>query len=475
MGIHNFYNWLNKEYYNCFIDYSYYEKVKSSYLCIDLNSIIYKCYEEYHDVDLPDDNKYAIINNNIINVIKNYIKIFNPTKKIIISIDGVSPLLKQKHSKKRRFLKNNKNYSNIISPGTEYMKSLKIKLTNEFTDSNIILSTYEENGEGEHKIFKLLNSNVNKYDKVYIISNDTDLILLSYKYYCYIYVVFDIHNVFDVYTWKDNIRINYNDLILIMCLFGNDYILKHPILTIIYDLKNVFFIYNEYYTITNKNIFENNKINIENFAIFLKILNNYESTNLYKYKHLITYACCNIDKNANIEDFIKDKKEIMKNKISINNNIIPNEEFIQQYYSCRIHNMDDIDNMTERYLQSIQWCIMYYKNNIPYLWVWDYKYNCSPFINTVYNLLNKEIIDKSLYIIPKMEYNETEFIPSITEQLLYTLNKDYLQEYKDFVKKFNSNFENVKIDIIYINGYLTYNLIINYINYKDIKLYLLNI
>ena len=146
----------------------------------------------------------------IINYIKFIIDYVNPQDLVYIAVDGVAPLAKINQQRKRRYksveeneiknniykkydIPNNTNWSNIvITPGTEFMKKLdkKIKdcissnkLLNQHNTNQvkIIYSSYEERGEGEHKILQYLKNNYkNNTEKTHIVYGlDADLIFLT--------------------------------------------------------------------------------------------------------------------------------------------------------------------------------------------------------------------------------------------------------------------------------------------------------
>jgi 5'-3' exonuclease len=138
----------------------------------------------------------------IINYIKFIIDYVNPQDLVYIAVDGVAPLAKINQQRKRRYksveeneiknniykkydIPNNTNWSNIvITPGTNFMKKLD-KVIKQYIDDNkrikIIYSSYEERGEGEHKILQYLKNNYkNNTEKTHIVYGlDADLIFLT--------------------------------------------------------------------------------------------------------------------------------------------------------------------------------------------------------------------------------------------------------------------------------------------------------
>ena len=113
---------------------------------------------------------------NYINFLIDYVK---PTELIYIAVDGVAPVAKINQQRKRRYksvidnqikynlqrkyhIPHNESWSNIvITPGTEFMIKLdkalcKLKASNK----KIMYSSYQEPGEGEHKILQYIKKNI---------------------------------------------------------------------------------------------------------------------------------------------------------------------------------------------------------------------------------------------------------------------------------------------------------------------------
>ena len=135
---------------------------------------------------------------NYINYLIDYVK---PTELIYIAVDGVAPVAKLNQQRKRRYksvidnqikynlqrkyhIPHNESWSNIvITPGTNFMIKLDkalIKLKN--TNNKIIYSSYQEPGEGEHKILQYIKNNIKPDTQDYnvIYGLDADLIFLTF-------------------------------------------------------------------------------------------------------------------------------------------------------------------------------------------------------------------------------------------------------------------------------------------------------
>ena len=117
------------------------------------------------------------------------IKIINPKKKIYIAFDGVAPVSKLEQQRQRRYksyiqgtvLNETQKWDKCaITPGSKFMDSLSNYLKNKFNTPKFILSTSNDPGEGEHKIFAYIRENNFEVDeKLVIYGLDADLIMLS--------------------------------------------------------------------------------------------------------------------------------------------------------------------------------------------------------------------------------------------------------------------------------------------------------
>jgi 5'-3' exoribonuclease 1 len=196
MGIPAYFSFLVKNYPRILKNIGHFERTTIHNLLLDSNSIIYEAvqthinnYDEFGSSQLFEDK----IINDVIIKIEDYITFIKPSDLIYITFDGVAPLAKMKQQRTRRhkgiFLNDNKIPKwnrNKITPGTDFMNNLTIKINKHFkkrekkyNTKKILVSCTDEPGEGEHKIMHYLRNNINK-DKVSTIYGlDSDLIMLS--------------------------------------------------------------------------------------------------------------------------------------------------------------------------------------------------------------------------------------------------------------------------------------------------------
>jgi 5'-3' exonuclease len=144
--------------------------------------------------------------------IMDYILFIKPTNRVYIAFDGVAPFAKMNQQKTRRYKSHfmdvflngqptNKWNTANITPGTQFMQNLSRKMNEYFSDKNIqnkttvkewIISTSDECGEGEHKLFQYIRKHPCKDENIVVYGLDSDLIMLAIFHYhlynnCYIF------------------------------------------------------------------------------------------------------------------------------------------------------------------------------------------------------------------------------------------------------------------------------------------------
>jgi len=175
------------------------DEIEYCHLFMDCNSIIYDTVHGFVDNIPTDDN----IIDAVLCQIDKYIREISPKYTIYIAFDGVAPFAKMKQQRTRRYKSHlmseifpsyKQKWDTVkITPGTEFMKKLsKSVMTyfdsseNRYNVSKVIVSTSNEPGEGEHKLFQYIRDNDFKNDNVIIYGLDSDLFMLSifnHEYY----------------------------------------------------------------------------------------------------------------------------------------------------------------------------------------------------------------------------------------------------------------------------------------------------
>lgn len=172
------------------------------YLCFDFNCLIHTVAQHAARELRTRYKKPANLHKAIFSRIAAYTLaltgLVKPRLGTYVAVDGVPPLAKIVQQRKRRYMSVfEAEYraklgegeaptlwnSNIVTPGTKFMEDLHAHLHEAFTAAglNIEYSSYEEPGEGEHKIFAWLAGKAPQVPlpAVLIYGLDADMIMLS--------------------------------------------------------------------------------------------------------------------------------------------------------------------------------------------------------------------------------------------------------------------------------------------------------
>ena len=492
MGVPCFYAYIVKNHTNIIKEFIT-KNIDNFYM--DCNSLIYDAVFELNKDDSVDksnhDNYEKILIQLIIKKIFILINFVNPKQNCIIAFDGVAPLAKLNQQRIRRFkssyestIKNSITQvtntttwnRSCITPGTSFMKKLALKIetlkfNNNINNLNIITSTSNEEGEGEHKIFDYIRNNIdehNKHDTV-IYGLDADLIMLSLNHidYCNkIYLYRDtpsfISNIdrslnpnknylMDITMLGNTISSDFNDnkrikdYIFLCFLLGNDFMPHNPSLNIRTNGMNVILnYYNEYIVKKRLYLIIENEIQWKNVNILIKNLAEEEHTRIKEeYNKRNEYKINNKSKNIN------DKLEnnlLMLPLLDRNDELFinPSETKWQQRYYTSLFNCNNVKlnntlkNICTNYIEGLEWTFKYYTIGC-YDWSWKYNYAYAPLLS-----------DLSIFI----PYFNTEYFPTISKnvvnpytQLAYVLPQDSLhllpENIHDYVlEKYNHYYTN---------------------------------
>ena len=406
MGIPYYFYYLTKKYSNIIVREL---PKKINIYAIDFNGII-------HPEAANETNEEKLIIN-LWNKINNYNDLYKP-EKLIICIDGVAPFAKIIQQRKRRYLTFYKNKidkvvstwdTNAISPGTKFMN----KLNNYIIENNknkYIFSGSNEAGEGEHKIFKLINENDNDNDneKPIIINGlDADLIILS--------LISGKNNIYlmrenkDKITYVniDNLKLaiiaeleskwcieNTTDLIesyCVMCsILGNDFIPHILNLNIKSGGLDKLINITEIAIRANGPLVENNEINQKTLSEIFNLISENEDA------EIIDLINKEIEKKP--RDFtLKSQEYGVKNKDPVLNDIYNNSKKWRYYYYKKLFdiniNSDSSSTASSNYIKGIYWTYNYYKKfDLDYTWY--YPYNYPPTAKDISNYLKVNTIEQ---------------------------------------------------------------------------------
>lgn len=198
MGIPSYFSYIVKNHANI-IRRLKQNTIQVNNLYLDCNSIIY---DAVHSMDSASITTNGIISH-VIAKIEEYISLIQPNQNVFIAFDGVAPVAKLEQQRDRRYKSwfQNEIFKGIkktsvdpwntaaITPGTVFMSELGAKINSHFLKkhlryncSKIMVSTSDDCGEGEHKLFQYIRSNPEEHADgivTVVYGLDADLIMLS--------------------------------------------------------------------------------------------------------------------------------------------------------------------------------------------------------------------------------------------------------------------------------------------------------
>jgi len=220
MGIPSYFSYIIKNHANIIRNLQHHRnraKTQFSSIYLDCNSIIYDAVRMVES-DTGAQHKSKTVEDRIITaVIQNiwhYIELIRPTKTVYIAFDGVAPFAKMAQQRVRRYktgymasidfssetpqsASSKKWNTTAITPGTDFMRLLSMRVRREFDNSNsrigcesIIVSASDEAGEGEHKMFEHMRQTATPDENIVVYGLDADLIMLS------LFHVFSYENIY---------------------------------------------------------------------------------------------------------------------------------------------------------------------------------------------------------------------------------------------------------------------------------------
>lgn len=478
MGVPGFFIWLWKKYQNSsqkFISDESLENIQD--LFIDANCLIhpqcFKILEENKNWQDIDDLEQKMINQ-IINYLDYIIEFVKPQRTIYIAIDGVAPVAKIKQQRLRRFKsskdryifesikrKHHKEITNFwtnasISPGTKFMEKITRGIQNYCKNcENIIFSSAQDPGEGEHKILQYIKQH--QIDKCVIYGLDADLIFLALSsHQNNIYLLREksnikllesnnIFNYVDIDIMKNKIleqmqqligdEINLeknriiNDFIFLCYFLGNDFLPHLPSIDIgHYDkiMGNGLDILLEAYVTSFLNvndylIYHDDKITF-NKTFLTYLLNNlaiYEDSFFVKQYHHHKKIVSNskdpyereIFKINNLQFKFNDPIELGKDEP-----ILWKYRYYKEYFHCTLNQKNFVKDLCHHYFTGLLWVAEYYFNKCP-AWEWYFPYDHGPFLSDLVNNLRS-------FKFESINFNLGEPLDPLT-QLLCILPRDY--------------------------------------------------
>lgn len=404
-----------------------------THLLFDYNSLIHPASQQFLK-DLkkqPKDLEKGILQE-VWKCTQEIIEIVRPEKSVQIFIDGVAPIAKMNQQRRRRFLSIYRKKlsgleslwdSNTISPGTTFMgrlhASLKAHIRLNKQHYQYYLSTSDEPGEGEHKIFKRLREKqVDNQDVKVIYGMDADLIMLSLiSNFENIYLMRDNSTYLDINALRKgilmdlyhNYHLNFEESVLenpfsekareiiesyiVLCfILGNDFI-PHPIHINLKKggheelIMHAVNLWNK----TDIPIVDINTNTIQ-WNFITQLLDTLSMTeNDTVYKTVYDYKNKKALSEPDIENYPLIHKDPFIDEMLYH---IDKNKWRQYYYkhlfNTALNDTTIIKNSCDLYIKGILWTYQYYKQ-IPKDPNWYYPYAYAPSIRDISNHLNIHI------------------------------------------------------------------------------------
>ena len=431
MGIPSYFSYIIKNYSNIMRSLKEVLKNDMHHLFMDCNSIVYDAFRTIEGVE--NMNVYVLeelLIDLVLKKIDEYLILVKPKKTAYIAFDGVAPLAKMEQQRSRRYKNMNPNRSvwstSNITPGTEFMKKLSKKLVGKFEGyknpaitANIIVSTSEEPGEGEHKLFQYIRTSpsISTTDTCGVYGLDSDLIMLALfhsQYFETIYVFREatefIKSSVDIKTESENeccfmdikqlsdsivkemqcgidVRSRIYDYIFLCFFLGNDFLPHFPSLNLrTHGIDMLLEIYRLYIGKFSDRSFisefgKDLKIQWKWVSAFIKELSKREHDYLlqeYSLREKWDRRPWPIDTDKDLE-FLKLSVPVIYRPEE--GYICPSEKgWEQRYYKCLFEKETAIKDVCKNYVDGLQWVFKYYTQKCPD-WKWRYNYHYPPLLS----------------------------------------------------------------------------------------------
>lgn len=418
MGVKHFFIWLSKHFKTCIKEIPLNKKtinVTIDNLCIDLNGVFHPCAQrvyEYGDckprarlLKKARKKKYTLrhqmrVFEKVCERIEYYRNLVQPTKRIILCIDGIAGSAKMSQQRQRRY-KSAKDRDfdfdpNCMTPGTMFMNYLSkyidwyvcsmISYHPEWSHLEVVFSNEKVPGEGEHKIINYMRHHGTAQETFCIQGLDADLIMLGLgvpinnvyilrenyhksKGFLFVDIAQFRDELMEYIKWKNPKSFRkenaINDFIFMCFLVGNDFLPTIPTLAILEGGIDVML---DVYKTLGKHLTSKKR----NGTITLR------ATNVQQFLGtLAQFEKGLIIEKANKTGFFPDP---IVTKHMIDNIDIDYESYKREYYSKKFGDDISVKEICHSYLYGMQWVINYYKHGIPD-WTWQYMFNYGPFLD----------------------------------------------------------------------------------------------
>ncbi len=518
MGIPSYFSYIIKNYSNIIRDLLSLERDKVVFhnLFMDCNSIIYDVVRDIEQ-DPEEVKHFAKSEHNdrfesriielTIQKICEHIDYIDPKCLVYIAFDGVAPFAKMEQQRIRRnkgvFLSKTSQYiehydgnptndeqsmhwsTSNITPGTKFMQKLSDTVLQYFDNKKyvskhpiqIIVSTSNDPGEGEHKMFQYIrdyaSTKVNVKDmqeqNTIVYGLDSDLIMLSIfhcMFFKNIYIFREtpafMSSLVDVAVLNPSNKCYFMDIstlsrsilsemqinsveayrlydYVFLCFFlGNDFLPHFPSLNIRTNGFSILLsVYRELIgKYPNRSfVTEDMQIQWKWVHLFIQYLAKYEHDYL-----IAEYDLRNKWRSRKWQSTSAKERDFVFQSIPViyrqeEDYICPQEKhWEKRYYLALFHDTvhvgstNNISEICVNYLEGLEWTFKYYTTNCPD-WKWKYKYHYAPLLTDLCNYIPKTVH----HFIPNNKVHQP-FLPIV--QLAYVLPRSQHHLLSDTMRVF---------------------------------------
>ena len=522
MGIPSYFSYIVKNHIEIIKKYVK-NLLKVDNLYLDCNSIVYDAVRNIDFAKLTETANKAIIQSVIVKL-EEYINTIAPSNAILIAFDGVAPVAKLEQQRTRRykswyqgevsrsiFKKEGLDAWNTtaITPGTVFMYELGKSISEHFSPEsarrygikNMMVSTSDIHGEGEHKIFDYIRKNSAEHaDQVSVIYGlDADLIMLSINHLplsrqIYLYretpefiksidstlepnesylldipklaevITLDMNNDRELNTEQQQNRVY--DYIFLCFFLGNDFLPHFPAANIrTGGINKLLGAYKTTIGNTNENLTDGKTIYWKNVRKFVAFLAEQEEDwfkaemNLRERRAKFVYP-------VQTQEQIYSKFEAIPTyERDIEKYINPYKQYWQYRYYKSLFNIDinetKCKEIATNYMEGLEWTMKYYTSGCAD-WRWHYRHNYPPLFSDLLKYIphyGEEFIPKKIslpvkplvqlcYVMPR---HSLHLLPEKLYQALVLEHEEWYKTDCEFIWAFCRYFWEAHIDLPELN------------------------
>lgn len=496
MGVPGLASWVNS---NCRSEsFERHPNVQLDSYSIDMNAVIHSVSQEMeHDDTIGSHNEYCKeLVNNVIDKLIFLVRMMKPRKHFFVCIDGVAGVSKSIQQRGRRFRSAIENKgkkifdSNAISVGTPLMKDLTNEMENklrpilkkEFPSLTFEVSSYDEAGEGEHKIMKKLNKLIKEGVKsICIHSPDNDLfflcllliarhekidnlVILRYNSDEEAFDLYDIIKLAMIILGRIN-SINKShliDFVAIASFLGNDFMPAVPTFEVLKSgMEELIQNLREAITVHGGIIYHNEENGIYGFNKFAlhDLIRHFalqEGAMLYERQKRLRKILMNrerIRKEGDHTDRCM-KREFL-NDYDKTVDVNPYKQcYYQRHFEKDVHKM----NIVKKYLTGSLYVLNCYMTSEVPSWNWFYPFHHAPFFSDMEKFM--DIIVNNYEATNLVRYFTKGEPRTVIEQLLCTLPRSSVSLLPEQYKKIMMS---PKLDPYFIKPIISFEGIITYV------------